>query len=167
MKRLASPWLVTGILVVILVAIVIMAIRGERREPSATVVSAGDFLVRVDARKPGWQPVGIAVGRGTTVRIVVTGGQWTHLRGLAAYNAGAGGDYVCADAIPASACIEPVADFPQGGLVGRIGGHSFPVGEAVTLSAPADGPIHLRINDADEGLRDNDGSLFVRVSVGP
>jgi hypothetical protein len=101
------------------------------------------------------------------VRVDVIEGAWTHFRDQAPYNSGMGGDYICAEATLSSACIEPLPEFPQGGLVGRIGSQTFGVGESVSLIAPAAGPLHLRINDADEGLYDNDGVLTVRVTVGP
>src|SRR3712207_1595938 len=144
MERLSAPRLVTALLGVTLLTVAGYAAYLAARPTPVPVVGAGEYVVRVDARKAGWQPVGIAVERGTTVRLAVVDGQWTHFRGQAAYNSGAGGDYICAEALPASACIEPVPDFPQGGLVGRIGARTFAVGEVVTLTAPASGPVQLR-----------------------
>ncbi len=73
----------------------------------------------------------------------------------------------CGEVLAASACVEPLPDFPQGGLIGRVGDRVFPIGEATTITAPIAGPIQLRINDANEGLYDNDGTLTVHVTVGP
>jgi hypothetical protein len=165
MERLSAPWLITALLAAFLLSIVGYAVYVAARP--APVVSAGEFLVRVDARKAGWQSAGIVVASGTRVRVEVIEGRWTHFRGEAAYNAGVGGDYICAEAIAASACVEPVPDFPQGGLIGRIGTRAFGVGERSSLVAPVAGQVQLRINDADVGLHDNDGALTVRVTVGP
>jgi hypothetical protein len=167
MGRYSAPWLITALLVSILLSIAGYALFAAVRPTPVPTVSAGDFVVRVDARKAGWQSAGIAVEAGVPVRVAVIGGTWTHFRGEAPSNAGAGGGYICAEAMPAAGCIEPVPGFPQGGLVGRIGGRTFAVGEGTSLVAPAGGQVELRINDADEGLYDNDGALTVRVTVGP
>jgi hypothetical protein len=55
---------------------------------------------------------------------------------------------------------------PFGKLLGRVGedGATFPVGEGGVLTSPQSGTLFLRINDSDECLGDNDGSLDVAVA---
>lgn len=166
MKRLTSPWPITIVLgALLLVALVVLF--AVRRESAPPVVRSGEYLVRVDSRAKGWQSANISVERGAPVEFRVAEGNWTHFRGEAPYNSGQGGGYICAEAIPAASCIEPVPTFPQGGLVGRVGGRTFAIGQAGSISAPTTGPLALRINDADEGVYDNDGALVVIVRVGP
>jgi hypothetical protein len=52
---------------------------------------------------------------------------------------------------------------PAGALLGRIGnGQPFPLGNATTLTAPADGVLFLGIND--DGFEDNRGEYRVEIT---
>ncbi len=76
--------------------------------------------------------------------------------------------------VPRSACL--LATAPFGALIGKIGGSTaglsdgyvFPVGACCVIdvgegSIPKTGPLFLTINDALEGLEDNDGSIKVQI----
>ncbi len=123
-------------------------------------------LEKVDARR-GWQPTGLLVRQGMTLKLDVTGGQWTHWEDQAPFNGGEGGTYTCANAMPAGQCVEPLPDFPVGALIGRVEGQVFGVGRAYSAVLAGSGTLFLRINDADHGLFDNDGVLTVRATVEP
>jgi hypothetical protein len=122
--------------------------------------------IEVDARK-GWQSTEISVEEGIKLTIEVIDGQWTRWKDSEPYNIGEGGGYVCAKVIPASQCVEPLPDFPAGGLIGQIGSQILGVGRGSTVVAHQSGTLLLRINDGDDGLYDNDGKLTVNITVSP
>jgi len=99
------------------------------------------------------------------VSIEVTNGEWTYWSGIQPYNSGEGGNYICAAAMPASQCVEPLPDFPVGGLIGKIGSQTFGIGRYLTLLAEQPGTLWLRINDGDGGLHDNAGELVIDISA--
>ena len=53
----------------------------------------------------------------------------------------------------------------NGALVGRIGGALREVGNRLAFSAQSAGLLELRMNDHDEGLHDNEGSILIQISV--
>ncbi len=120
----------------------------------------------VDARSP-WQPTGLILGQGTQIGLRVVDGLWTHWLGTVPPNPGTGGDYVCAEHLPPEQCREPMAHAPAGQLIGRVGGQLFSVGQHGELSIMTSGALELRINDADDGLNDNEGRLAVDIWAGP
>jgi len=65
----------------------------------------------------------------------------------------------------ASGCVEPLPEFPAGGLIGKIGNQPFGIGKSEPLIVEKTGLLYLRVNDADIGLYDNGGELVVEVSV--
>ena len=125
----------------------------------------------------GWQSSQLHVQRGTELVIKVIGGQWTHFEGSAPYNQGEGDQsYICSpDEAPISGCGEPLPNFFQGGLIGKVGNQVFGVGNGTTLTVQETGILYLRINDgdpdlygnnnSDEGLSDNDGEIIVRITA--
>ncbi len=113
----------------------------------------------------GWQSTGVQVTPGMKVNIEVTDGKWTHWSGVQPYNSGEGGGYVCAAAMPASQCVEPLPIFPTGSLIGKIGSQTFGIGRNTTLTVEQLGTLWLRINDGDVGLHDNAGELIVDIST--
>lgn len=117
----------------------------------------------VDARK-GWQDTGVMINKGVSVDIEVISGQWTSQKGTT-YNTGGGGYYVCANRMPASQCVEPLPTVPQDSLIGLVGNHIFAVGHKMSVVADTSGELMLRMNDADNGLFDNDGVLTVRITI--
>ncbi len=124
--------------------------------------SIGQATKTIDARK-GWQNTGVRVKPGTRISITVIDGRWTHWKGTQPYNSGQGGEYICAEAMPAKDCVEPLPEYSAGGLIGKIGNQVFVVGKGVTQVSEKSGTLLLRINDGDVGLYDNDGELKVEI----
>ena len=122
--------------------------------------------IQVDAELP-WQMTSLAIGAGDTLVLKVISGLWTHQTGVAPYNNGTGGDYVCTDFYPPSQCVEPMPEVPQGALVGKIGSHIFAIRNGTTIVARQSGRLYLRMNDGDNGLFDNDGILTLDVDILP
>jgi hypothetical protein len=113
-----------------------------------------------------WQTAGIQVKSGEELTITVIDGSWTYQKGKKPYNNGEGDpSYICADITLYSQCVEPMPDFPIGGLIGQIGSQKFWIGNEVTITINKTGILQLRINDGDDGLYDNDGTLQVRVVI--
>lgn len=113
----------------------------------------------------GWQNTEIYVDKGHEIIITVLSGRWTQQKGSSPYNSGEGGGYICTNVTSFSQCVEPLPDFPQGGLVGRIGNQDFWIGNGNSVTALQTGTLQLRINDGDDGLYDNDGMLLIQVVI--
>ena len=113
----------------------------------------------------GWQSTGVRVMPGMKISIEVTNGEWTYWSGFQPYNSGEGGNYICAVAMPATRCVEPLSNFPTGSLIGKIGSQTFGIGKDSTLAVEQLGTLWLRINDGDVGLYDNAGELVIDISV--
>lgn len=128
-------------------------------ESTSQIVSAS---AEVDASQ-GWQATTIFINNNDEISLTVAAGEWTHQVGVAPYNNGTGGSYICANGLPPSSCAEPLPEAPQGALIGRIGNHIFEIGSGATITANQSGELSLRINDADNGLFDNEGVLTVIV----
>lgn len=62
---------------------------------------------------------------------------------------------------------DPIPDVPSCALLGRIGHNVFVVGSGTSLIAPQDGILEFRINDADQFLFDNVGTLEVSIKESP
>jgi hypothetical protein len=123
------------------------------------------FEVTVSATQ-SWQDTHVYIRAGMGVFVEVIAGQWTHWMGTKPYNPGDGDIYyVCADAMAASQCLEPVPGFAQGGLVGKINDQVFGIGSVGEIYLQENGNLYLRINDGDDGLFDNDGELTVRITL--
>jgi hypothetical protein len=123
----------------------------------------GKSTTTIDAQK-GWQSTGVRVKPGMKINISVVDGEWTHWKGTQPYNSGQGGGYICAGAMPAKDCVEPMPEYSAGGLIGKIDTQVFSVGMGVTQVSSQAGTLMLRINDGDVGLYDNDGELKVEIS---
>ena len=60
----------------------------------------------------------------------------------------------------------PLRDKPEDSLIGKIdGSRVFFIGERIRMTARQAGHLHLRINDENKGLRDNEGTITMKVSV--
>jgi hypothetical protein len=103
----------------------------------------------------GWQDTGLQFRAGHQFQVAYVSGQVVDRDSLIAD--GDGWDYVCGRA----SCCEPLPTARRSALIGKLGGHTFFIGNGGLFSAPADGHLLLRINDCDEGLYDNSGSLKV------
>ena len=121
---------------------------------------------QVDATLP-WQATGISFSANDSIEIEVTSGLWTHWLGTEPYNNGSGESYICTDFLPGNECAEPLPNAPKGALIGQIGSHIFLIGSGNSIVAQQSGELHLRINDGDDGLFDNDGTLTVETTISP
>lgn len=115
----------------------------------------------------GWQSTGVRLAPGDEVSIEYVSGTWTNWKGHTPTHDGNGPTavYICADIIQADQCVEPIPDFPAGALVGRVGQQMLKIGNRLTTTVTSASNLELRINDGDEGLRDNSGSIVVRITV--
>ncbi len=55
------------------------------------------------------------------------------------------------------------AQFTTGALIGQIGDMTFEIGTGTVIFSEGNGTLRVRINDADNGLHDNEGSLQVNI----
>ncbi len=109
-----------------------------------------------------WQPSGLVVRKGETLRIRPLSGAWSEcaLAGCAFHDAG--GD----PAAPRAQASNAVQGCAHASLVAISGeGTPFCVGSDVVVRADADGELRLRMNDIL--LLDNDGSLVVALDARP
>jgi hypothetical protein len=104
----------------------------------------------------GWQETGVVVDGRTPFTLRDVSGEIrdedTNIRG------GAGSDYVCGKAD----CCEPMPHVRRSALIARVGDDVFDVSNGGRFTRRAKGPLFLRINDCDAGLRDNSGALTVK-----
>jgi hypothetical protein len=111
----------------------------------------------------GWQPTGVQVARGDILRIAYVSGRWRNFER---------GEYVNPfDAPPPRAgrigggprcdILGPVA---SAGLVGKIGDDGQPFNAAMR-DLSGEGMLYLRINECEQGLLGNDGTVIVRVQL--
>jgi hypothetical protein len=136
---------------------------GIGSENQSNSTSNNIFEVIVSSTQ-GWQDTQISVQAGTTLTIKTIAGQWTNWKGTNPYNSGDGDIYyICADHIAYNQCVEPLPDFPQGALVGKVNEQIFGIGSGNEIIVQQTGILYLRINDGDDGLYDNDGDLTVRI----
>lgn len=134
-------------------------------EISATLPAQISQLAEVEIfADQTWQPSGSDVLEGNTILIEVVSGSWTHHSGTIPLNAGSGEPYRCSNLIPASECDEPLPSFAKGALIASVGNLVLAVGTRRTITMSEGGELFLRINDGDDGLYDNSGSLTVRLS---
>ena len=134
-------------------------------EVAATIPAPPLPLAVVEiAANQGWQSTGIHVDAGTQLYLEVIAGKWTHERGSIAPNPGIGVNYICALALSMSECAEPLPSAAKGTLVGRVGDGLFNVGHHALITVVQSGELRLRMNDEDEALSDNSGSITVQVT---
>jgi hypothetical protein len=105
----------------------------------------------------GWQPAGLRVTPNQSFTIEYLSGAIRD-REVTIPDAN-GSDYVCGSAD----CCEPLPNERRSILLARVDRHVFVIGNRAKVTAPAGGRLFLRINDCDEGLTDNSGTLQVRV----
>ncbi len=113
-----------------------------------------------------WQNTGVELQPGDKILIEYVSGKWTGWEGTQPMHDanGPGDNYVCANVIPASQCIEPVPDYQTRALVGRVGSQILKVGNRLSTTVTSAGNLELRMNDGDDGLDDNAGSIIVRIT---
>jgi hypothetical protein len=113
----------------------------------------------------GWQTTNLEVEAGDQVTIETLEGEWTPWGGVTMFTAVGDTSYICTERNPGRPCNEPIGEAPIGMLIGRIGTQWFQAGMGAVITAESSGQVQLRINDADGGLFDNQGSLIVMVTV--
>lgn len=128
-------------------------------------LQAAERMVEVSTDRP-WQDTGIQINRGDRVRIEYVAGQWTYgVRDIPPHDGSGGPDYVCAEVMEPSRCVELVPDFKKGALIGRVGSQILRIGNLLEFTAEATGPLQLSINDGPASFDDNAGSITVRVTI--
>ena len=121
--------------------------------------AAGEKTFKVMANA-GWQDTGVRVDYDDKVTITLVSGQWSAGAGQKPYG-------------PEGALDTPSACMPvrakgahPGMLIGKIGTSGpFPVGAKMDDAPGLKGALFLRMNDCDNSLADNSGSLTVRIRV--
>lgn len=115
----------------------------------------------------GWQNTGVFINVGDQVTIRYLSGLWTSHSGVFAPFDGIGqpNGYICANLEPASQCVEAVPDAIKGSLVGKVGTELLKIGDYLKFAATQGGSLYLRMNDGDDGLYDNQGSITVQIEV--
>lgn len=110
----------------------------------------------------GWQDTGVYVNSGDQVEIIYVKGLWTGKSGLKNYTGPAGGK-----PSRGNPC-NPMSHIETGynALIGKIWyGKPFLVGQHFTGKALISGTLFLRMNDCDQWLDDNDGSVHVLIQI--
>lgn len=107
----------------------------------------------------GWQDTGISLNRGDELEIFYISGEWTSQVSSGVYfgpiKNGAENSELC----------RPIPEL-DAALVGKISqGEIFVTGSAYSIQVIEDGTLFLRMNDCDEWLSDNDGSLLLNIIV--
>jgi hypothetical protein len=110
----------------------------------------------------GWQDTGVQVIAGDILEISYVSGLWTGKIGLNDYSGPEGGhpsvDYSC------NSMSHKETGFNA--LIGTIWtGKPFMVGRQFTGTADISGGLYLRMNDCDEWLEDNEGSVVVTIQI--
>lgn len=123
-----------------------------------TAVPLVEPVIRDISAEFGWQNTGILVESGDAIQIQFMAGEIQD--GDVIIRGPAGTGYMCGD----SSCCEPLPESPRGALIGRVRDNIFLIGDEATMEIQESGELQLRINDCDEGLFDNSGSLTVKIS---
>ena len=103
-----------------------------------------------------WQNTNIFVPAGSRVSIIYRSGQWRHGPEIP-WHTGSGSRERCEEC--------PVPDMPPGALIGRVGNQVLRVGNALEFTSSESGTLLLRMNDLDNAISNNDGSISVEVTV--
>ncbi len=110
----------------------------------------------------GWQNTGVQISAGDRLEITYVSGLWTGKTGNNTYTGPEGGhpsqDYLC----------NPMSHAETGfnALIGKIWyGKPFMVGHYFLGTADISGTLYLRMNDCDEWLDDNEGSVIVTIQI--
>ncbi|MGW3350021.1 hypothetical protein ACWDA3_42550 [Nonomuraea rubra] len=111
----------------------------------------------------GWQNAGVYVEPGDMVRIHYVSGRWTVDYREFPYVSSAGYPRHIDRRIYQPCKI--LSRHPHGSMIARINNDHYRVGGSALIEARQAGFLQLRINDADGCLRDNDGSVRVKISV--
>ncbi|NBD35975.1 MAG: hypothetical protein GVY30_08240 [Chloroflexi bacterium] len=114
-----------------------------------------------------WQNTNIQLQSGDFLQIEYKSGQWCGDVNLGGYSGPDNLDIV--EEEPDLACLPLPGTRSEGrpALIGRIGNDEpFNIGRQFVGTISGDGFLFLRINDCDDYLFDNDGSLVVDIQAG-
>jgi hypothetical protein len=175
--RLSTP--ITWLLVLLLILVIVGVIIGVKYllpgleaqqpkpqntpSPSPSPISTPYFLATFEVLAAKvWQDTGVQVNAGDILEISYVSGLWTGKLGTNAYSGPEGGhpsqDYFC----------NPMSHEETGfnALIGKIRyGKPFLVGRHFLGTANISGTLYLRMNDCDEWLEDNEGSVVVTIQI--
>lgn len=143
--------------------------RQESDQPPVVVpapVLDGSVLkdgIVVDAKR-GWVDTGLTVHKGQMIGIRQRGGAWAVGAGLTMVD-GNGHINEMATHLRQFTQFKMLPTAPFGCLIASINQAAppFAIGVGKAVASPADGKLYLRINDNDQGLADNIGSITVDV----
>lgn len=156
-------WRAVGLLIALIAGVAVMTLmvaqliqrRPVRPIPPAPLVEPVTKAISADL---DWQNKGVRLESGDTIKVQFMSGEIRD--GDAVVRGPAGAGYVCGD----SGCCEPMPEVERDALIGRVGDDLFLIGDRNTIEMQEGGELQLRINDCDEGLFDNSGSLTVPIS---
>ena len=168
------PWLLILLLLLLIAGVIIgvkyllPSLKAQQTpqntpSPSASQTSTPYSIATVEVfAAKGWQDTGVYVNSGDQVEIIYVKGLWTGKSGLNNYTGPAGGK-------PSrdNPCF-PMSQNETGynALIGKIWyGKPFLVGQHFTGKALISGTLYLRLNDCDQWLADNDGSVHVLIQI--
>ena len=121
------------------------------------------FSVEVSA-KSGWEDSGIEIREGEILNMEWESGRWRGDIGSTNCPMHGPAGPTCDAALAPSGY--PLPGKLEDSLVGRIDGDPvFFIGQRIRKIATQSGNLHLRINDLDEGLNDNQGSITMEIWV--
>ena len=126
------------------------------RQPEPTTRSA---IVRIKAAG-GWQDSGVVVAAAAPFSLRVVSGQ-IHDNDTKILD-GAGSDYVCGS----PDCCEPMPNVRRSAVIGKVGSQLFDVSNGGFFEDHPGGKLFLRVNDCDDGLYDNGGTLTIAFAPG-
>jgi hypothetical protein len=126
------------------------------RQPEPTTRS---MVVRIKAAS-GWQDTGVVVAESSPFSLRVISGQIHD--GDTQLADGGGSDYVCGR----PDCCEPMPNVRRSAVIGRAGGEMFDVSDGGFFEKLPGGKLYLRVNDCDDGLYDNGGTLTIAFAPG-
>ena len=175
--RLSTP--ITWLLVLLLILVIVGVIIGVKYllpgleaqqpkpqntpSPSPSPTSTPYFLATFEVlAAKGWQDTGVQVNSGDRLEMIYVEGLWTGKTENNNYTGPEGGkpsqDYPCS----------PISHKETGynALIGKIWyGKPFMVGRHFIGTALISGTLYLRMNDCDEWLADNEGSVYVTIQI--
>jgi len=126
------------------------------RQPEPTTRST---VVRIKAAS-GWQDTGVVVSESSPRSLRMVSGQIHD--GDTKILDGGGSDYVCGRAD----CCEPMPDVRRSAVIGKLGDQIFEVSNGGFFATHPGGTLFLRVNDCDQGLYDNGGTLTIAFAPG-
>jgi len=123
-----------------------------------TALSSVSLLMDVYADQE-WQNTGVSIATGQKFTVQYLSGQ-IHDDGIPIYDGnGLGPEW------GEAGCCAFMPHEWKSSLIGRVGRRTFFIGNGDSFLADTSGVLELRVNDCNDGLSDNDGSLRVRIAL--